>query len=223
MVYLVVAATIHIIMVEYWSDLFGEDDVIANTVLGESVWRSATFKNPLPYLLYLPAINGLLIVWIGRYALSGILYPYQNSVIKESLDRQNNIKFGMELSHFLNCFIFTLKSQSGLSSINDHGDPEYMKMMSPDETDKRKKKDKHHENSKDRAEKSVAGGSSVVRGTESGTEGFEFLTFPEMKSVIELIDLYVDVNQEVLELTNGHKPKLFHRVTKNMKNIKLAL
>ena len=28
------------------------------------------------YVMYLPILNFLLIIWIGRYALSAIMYPY---------------------------------------------------------------------------------------------------------------------------------------------------
>ena len=48
------------------------------------------YSEPLSYLfylLYLPGINMVMILAVGRYILSGILYPYQNSIIRESIDR----------------------------------------------------------------------------------------------------------------------------------------
>jgi len=42
----------------------------------ESVWLQLSFQNPLLYLIYLPAFFGFLTLWVGRYILSGVLYPY---------------------------------------------------------------------------------------------------------------------------------------------------
>ena len=60
------------------------------------------------YLLYVPVFNVLLIYIIGSYALSGITYPYQNALIRESLDRGNAAKFGDEFAHFIQSFVYTL-------------------------------------------------------------------------------------------------------------------
>jgi hypothetical protein len=67
-------------------------------------------------LLLLPGINSLLILAAGRYILSGILYPYQNFIIRESLDRANNGKFGEDFGHFLQCLVFTIKYTAGLET-----------------------------------------------------------------------------------------------------------
>ena len=39
------------------------------------------------WLAYIPLINFILVFIIGRYGLTTLLYPYQNSMIRESLDR----------------------------------------------------------------------------------------------------------------------------------------
>jgi hypothetical protein len=66
------------------------------------------------YLLLLPGVQMIIIIILGRYALSGILYPYQNTIVSQSLDRLNSLKFGEDFVHFLDCFLYTIKSNSGL-------------------------------------------------------------------------------------------------------------
>lgn len=63
------------------------------------------------YLLYIPPINFILIYILARHVIFCILYPYQNSYNREALDRQNNERFGKELSFFLQCFLHTIKQQ----------------------------------------------------------------------------------------------------------------
>jgi hypothetical protein len=65
--------------------------------------------SPWFFLLYLPILSFVLLVTIGRYALSGILYPYQNAFARESLDRGNATKFGEEFAHYLDSFMYTLR------------------------------------------------------------------------------------------------------------------
>jgi hypothetical protein len=78
--------------------------------------ESFAFSN-FVWLLYFPPVFFLLILITGRYALSGILYPYQNYFIKDTLDRQTNLRFGGEMQHSIACFVHTLKAQSGVNSI----------------------------------------------------------------------------------------------------------
>ena len=65
------------------------------------------------FLSYMPAVNYVLTMIIGRYVLSGILYPYQNAYAREHLDRGNANKFGEEFSHYLDSFVYTLRVQAG--------------------------------------------------------------------------------------------------------------
>jgi hypothetical protein len=51
-------------------------------------------SSPYFNLAYIPVLNFILLVVIGRYVLSAIRYPYQNAIIRESLDRSNSSKFG---------------------------------------------------------------------------------------------------------------------------------
>jgi hypothetical protein len=68
-------------------------------------------------------INFILIITIGRYLLSSMLYPYQNSIIREGLDRNNASRFGQEFSHYLECMVYTIRIQAGM----DLGDAEERK------------------------------------------------------------------------------------------------
>ena len=45
---------------------------------------------------------------MGRYVVTCIYYPYQNSMQRESLDRSLNHKFGQEFAHFLDSFNYSL-------------------------------------------------------------------------------------------------------------------
>ena len=65
------------------------------------------------YLAFFPVINIILIYIVGHYMLTGILYPYQNSIGRETLDRNNATKFGEEFEHYLESFAYTLRVQAG--------------------------------------------------------------------------------------------------------------
>jgi hypothetical protein len=65
------------------------------------------------YILYTPILTFILIATMGRYILSGILYPYQNAFARESLDRSNASKFGEEFGHYLDSMVYTLRMQAG--------------------------------------------------------------------------------------------------------------
>ena len=41
----------------------------------------------LLYMLYLPVINLILLQIVGRFILLSFIYPYQNSIFRENLDR----------------------------------------------------------------------------------------------------------------------------------------
>ena len=61
------------------------------------------------YLAFVPIINIVLTYIIGKYVLSGLLYPYQNSIGREALDRSNSTRFSEEFEHFLECLAYTLR------------------------------------------------------------------------------------------------------------------
>lgn len=56
---------------------------------------------------------------LGQHILSAIMYPYQNSILKESLDRMSNLRFGQEQARLLHSFIYTLKIKSGIVEDRD--------------------------------------------------------------------------------------------------------
>lgn len=45
-------------------------------------------------VLYVPALMTIVLDVVGRHILAAIMYPYQNSILKESLDRMSNLRFG---------------------------------------------------------------------------------------------------------------------------------
>lgn len=65
-------------------------------------------------ILYIPVLVTILIDIVGRHVLSAIMYPYQNSVLKESLDRMSNLRFGQEQARNFHSFVYTLKLKSGI-------------------------------------------------------------------------------------------------------------
>lgn len=149
------------------------------------------------YLTYLPVLNYILTMVIGRYVLSGILYPYQNAYAREHLDRGNASKFGEEFSHYLDSFIYTLRVQAGqdvrksllLSMANDKG-----------------------------RKKSVSG-KLRQESMDDSDFPYDFLSFSEMRNVIDLLNLYITVNQEVISTKSKSRTfKRFHETMQNIKN-----
>ena len=66
-------------------------------------------------LINLPAINLIFLIILGRYSiLSFGVYPYQNSLMKEQLERSNSARFSDEFAYFVKCMIYTLRIESGL-------------------------------------------------------------------------------------------------------------
>lgn len=61
------------------------------------------------YVAFIPVVNIALTYLIGKYILTGLLYPYQNSIGRETLDRNNATKFGEEFEHYLESFAYTLR------------------------------------------------------------------------------------------------------------------
>jgi hypothetical protein len=119
------------------------------------------------YILYTPILTFILIASIGRYVLSGILYPYQNAFARESLDRTNATKFGEEFAHYLDSFVYTLRVQAGQ-------DIRRTILQSLANTSKNR-------------------GASEGTFTESEFP-YDYLSFAEMRNVIDLLVLYISVN-----------------------------
>ena len=65
------------------------------------------------YAMFVPVLNIVLTYIIGKYVLTGLLYPYQNSIGRETLDRNNATKFGEEFQHYIESFAYTLRVQAG--------------------------------------------------------------------------------------------------------------
>lgn len=73
-------------------------------IVGESWWI---------WFAYIPVVNIVLIYLFGSYAITTLLYPYQNSFIREALDRNSSTKFGEEFSNYLDSFLYTMRLCSG--------------------------------------------------------------------------------------------------------------
>ena len=137
-------------------------------------------QTPYFLLLYLPVINYLIIQIVGRYALIGCIYPYQNSIIKEQLDRTNNLKFGEEFAKYFESFIYTLRCQSGLQ-------------------DRSSQSLNFTARSSQRKTKRTMSLKSISEDITTSESALDFLTFNEMKNVVDLLQLYSDVNRKVID------------------------
>lgn len=67
------------------------------------------------FLVYVPVFNLVTFLIVGRYLLSAALYPYQNSICREFLDKNNARIFGEEFAHYLSSMVYTIRLQSGMS------------------------------------------------------------------------------------------------------------
>jgi ABC-type phosphate transport system auxiliary subunit len=68
--------------------------------------------------MYIPVVSYILLRVLGKYTISSILYPYQNSITRESLDRGNSAKYGDDLSHLLESMSFTIRLNAGMDAYN---------------------------------------------------------------------------------------------------------
>lgn len=159
------------------------------TLLAESHWF---------YLVFVPAINFMLILLGGRYILSALLYPYQNAIIRESLDRNNATKFGQEFAHYLECLVYTLRVQAGMEVNRDR--------KSSRQSAKNKKNTATNESQTKKTGASSTAGPSVSQSEAAprnllteDEDKYEFLSYTEVKNTIDLLALYLDINQKVIE------------------------
>lgn len=153
--------------------------------------------------LYWPALNFLLIFFIGRWVLVGILYPYQNYIIRETLDRANNTKFGEDFIHFLECFSATIRSVAGLNIDRQNS------VASVNQSRRL------HSTSLDKASKIYLYDENL---DSSISQRNNDLSVSDMKSVIELLITYSEVNSELIN-SGVNKSKPFVQVTKTLKEI----
>ena len=155
------------------------------------IMASDFIDSPWFYLLYAPILTFILIAAIGRYALSGILYPYQNAFARESLDRGNATKFGEEFAHYLDSFMYTLRIQAGQ-------DIRRTILMSLATSEKKKSS-------------KISDAASSIMDQEFP---YDYLSFAEMRNVIDLLVLYISVNQKVIDM--GKSSSKFLKFHNNM-------
>ena len=136
--------------------------------------------------MYLPIFNLILILTIGKYVLSAMLYPYQNSIVREILDRTNANKFGSEFAHYLVALLYTIRIQAGIENCQRKNcRPEKNKIVATEELD-------------------------------DDEDPFEYLSFTEVKNTIDLLSLYISVNEQTLS-SSQTVHKSFIKFTQTMK------
>ena len=147
-------------------------------------------------LVYIPLINFLLFILVGRYVLSALLFPYQNSVIRETLDRNNSAKFGEEFSHQLDSLVYTLRIQAGqdvkgemLASLHNMTRNEGKKKSPP----RLKSTMDKQEGGQDPKRNASTANTNQQMFTESDIP-YNFLSFQEVRNLVELLSLYIGVN-----------------------------
>lgn len=111
-------------------------------------------------LIIIVTTNLVLTLVIGRYILSAMLYPYQNSIIRETLDRSNATKFGEEFSNYLESMVYTIRILAGM-------DIESRKSTGGRQNSSFKKK--------------------ASTPNDDSDDDYQYLTFTEMKNTIDLI------------------------------------
>lgn len=129
--------------------------------------------------------------------LSGILYPYQNSFIRENLDRQNNYKFGLEFINFLDNFLHSILMSSGQLDTQSS---------------------RFFKSSRNTKSSRIKSGKSNLVSSQDSFDCIEILSLGEMKNVIELLCLYTDVNTKVIE-DKKNKDQCFNVFTNTLKSI----
>lgn len=132
-------------------------------------------------LLYIPLLNLLLLQLAGRYILlSFVIYPYQNSVMREQLDRSNNARFAEEFSYYLKSLIYTLRVHAGLVM------NEYM------ESEQSERKTNSSNRKLLSVKKDLASISSMQ------IKQWELIPLGEMRNVFDLLETFYEANTVVL-------------------------
>jgi len=101
-----------------------------------------------------------------------VLFPYQNAFIREALDRTNATKFGEEFAHYLESFVYTVRIQAGMNGRRSSVSRGSSKQESQDGT--------------------------IPTEEDYSDDEYEYLTFTEMKNTVDLLILYISINEEVI-------------------------
>ena len=142
-------------------------------------------------VFYIPALMTILFDIIGRHVLSAIMYPYQNSILKESLDRMSNLRFGQEQARLFHSFVYTIKLKSGILE-EGYDANRSASLRSISRKIKSDKKD-----------------SLYFTATECSEvdDGVDVLSFGEMQQFISLLETYIEANEKSISI--GHKSRIF--------------
>lgn len=144
-------------------------------------------------LLLVPPINFLLVYAGARYVLYCILYPYQNSIQREWLDRSNNDRFGREFCYYLECFLYTFQSNCGL----------VVNTVETEITDKDEK----------------GSGAGKAEKAARSAKSKQQISFSEMKNLFELLLSFAEANRHVLDVKRSNGSRLFAQFTDLLEEI----
>ena len=171
------------------------DSELAKTIveIGRSWWI---------WFAYIPLLNVVLIYLVGHYALTTLLYPYQNSIIREALDRNNSTKFGEEFCDYLDSLLYTMRLSAGQDIRN-----EILKSMKSM-----------------RKTQSIEGKEVLL--SESDIP-YEQLTLQDMCNVHDLLNLYIKVNKQVIQEKRAGEAftratQLLDDINEKLKEIRLS-
>lgn len=152
------------------------------------------FSITYAWLLLLPPINFLLVYAGARYILYCILYPYQNSIQREGLDRSNNERFGKEFCFYLECFLYTFQVHCGISQATV-------------ETEITEKDDKS------------SGKSSKGAQSSMSIKSKQLINFGEMKNLFDLLVSFAEANRHVINEKKSNSSRLFAQFTDLLEEI----
>ena len=106
-IYVSVITAAHIIA---YLEVFKDEHDLAGSA--PKIWKA--LRSHWFLFLYMPVINLVGLIVFGRYALFSFgVYPYQNSLMWEQLERSNNARFAEKFAYFLKSMIYTLRLESG--------------------------------------------------------------------------------------------------------------
>lgn len=125
-------------------------------------------------MAYFPVLNlfGLLIV--GRTIVSTLTYPYQNSIMKDNLDRFNNKRLSDELLHLMRNFAHTIRMNSGYPAREDN-------------------------QSSSAGGSQRTGGDKTSALSKTFDSRQEILSISEMRNLAELLLQYSEINNDLIK------------------------
>jgi hypothetical protein len=133
------------------------------------------------------------------------------------MDRNSNYKFGLEFSHYLDSFLYSLQCQAGITrslqgSVTNTGASDDLSL---EEILKRKMK------ASKSSFKSVKSSKDFRSSMQSLAQ--DILTFNEMRNILDLICLYEEINLKVINNAQSKSKKFIaftHTLSEIIRNLK---